>query len=214
MSLHDLPNELLLSVADNLRCASGINAFARTNCRLYCLLNGYLYQYCIQTSDHSALPWAAYHGLTNVVLKFLDLGANVQATLDDDKRGTALYLASKNGHLLIVEVLIQSGADVNARTSTGVIPLHGAVARGHEHITRVLLESGADFMKPLPTRDRPTILHVASYLSGFTDIVQLLLDKGMGIQVKDGSLQTPLHYAVNFDEKNEIWHGNITTVKF
>jgi hypothetical protein len=41
-----------------------------------------------------------------LVLKFLDLGANVQATLDNDKRATALYLAPKNGHLVIVEVLI------------------------------------------------------------------------------------------------------------
>ncbi|KAH8757099.1 putative ankyrin repeat-containing protein, partial [Hyaloscypha finlandica] len=213
MSLLDLPNELLLSIAESLRCESGINAFARTNSQLYCLLNAYLYQYHIRTSDHSALPWAAHHGLTNTVLKFLDLGANVQATLDNNKRATALHLASKNGHLVIVEVLIQSGADVNAQTSKGVIPLHGAVVRGHEHITRVLLESGADFMKPLPTRNRPTILHVASHF-GFTDVVQLLLDRGMGIQVKDGNLQTPLHYAVKFDEKNEIWYGNITTVNF
>jgi hypothetical protein len=34
---------------------------------------------------------------------------------------------------------------------------------GHEHITRVLLECGAAFMKHLPTRNRPTILHVASH---------------------------------------------------
>jgi ankyrin repeat protein len=162
MSLLDLPNELLLSIAESLRCESGINAFARTNSQLYCLLNTFLYQYHIRTSDHSALPWAAHHGLTNTVLKFLDLGANVQATLDKDKSATALHLASKSGYLVIVEILIQSGADINARTSKGVIPLHGAVVRGHEHITRVLLESGADFMKPLPARNRPTILHVAS----------------------------------------------------
>ena len=41
-----------------------------------------------------------------LVLKFLDLGANVQATLDNDKRATALYLALKKRHLVIVEVLI------------------------------------------------------------------------------------------------------------
>jgi hypothetical protein len=56
----------------------------RTNRRLYCLLDAYLYQYYIETSNHSALPWAAYHGLTNTVLKFLELGANVQATLGND----------------------------------------------------------------------------------------------------------------------------------
>jgi ankyrin repeat protein len=36
----------------------------------------------------------------------------------------------------------------------------------------------------------------------------------MGIQVKDRNLQTPLHYAVKFDEKNNFWHGNLTTVNF
>jgi ankyrin repeat protein len=86
-----------------------------------------------------------------------------------------------------VEALIQSGAHVNAQAYKGIIPLHGAVAGGHEHITRVLLENGADFMKLLPTRTQPTIIHVASHL-GFHDIVQLVLDKGIGIQVKDRNL--------------------------
>jgi ankyrin repeat protein len=215
MSLLGLPNELLLSVASNLRCGSAINAFACTNFRLYCLLDEYLYQYYVQTSNHSALPWASSHGLTNTVLKFLHLGVNLQATLENKRAtgATALHLAARHGHLVIVEALIQSGADVNAQTYKGAIPLHGAVVGGHEHITRILIEKGADFMKPLPTPNRPTILHVASYF-GFLDIVQLLLEKGMGIQVKDGDLQTPLHYAVKFDEKNEVWHDNITTVDF
>ena len=117
MSLLDLPNELLLSIAGSLRCGSGINAFVRMNCRLCCLLDAYLYQYYIQTSNHSALPWAAYHGLTSTVLNFLELGANVQATLDNDKQATSLHLASQNGHLLIVEALIQSGAEIDAQTS-------------------------------------------------------------------------------------------------
>jgi ankyrin repeat protein len=211
MSLLDLPNELLLSIADAFGCASGINALVCTNRRLYFLLNTYLYESYVRTSNHSALPWAAHHGLINTVLKFLDLGANLQATLDSSKRATALHLASRQGHLLIVEALIQSGAHVNAQAYKGITPLHGAVVGGHEHVVRVLLENGADFMKTLSTQSRPTILHVASRF-GFYDIVQLLLDKGMGIQVKDGNLQTPLHYAVKFDEKTETWHGNITTV--
>jgi ankyrin repeat protein len=132
------------------------------------------------TSNHSALPWAAYRGLTNTVLKVLELGANVQATLDDGKNETSLHLASQAGHLLIVEVLIQSGAKINAQTSQGVIPLHRAVRGGHGHITRVWLESGADFMKTLRKRTQPAVLHLASCY-GFTDIVQLLLEKGMGI---------------------------------
>lgn len=117
MSLLDRPNELLLSIAGNLRCESGINALVCTNHRLYCVLGAYIYQYYIQTSNHSALPWDAYNGLTNSFLKFIELGANVQATLHDGKRVTSLHLASQNGHLLIVEALIQCGAEVNAQTT-------------------------------------------------------------------------------------------------
>lgn len=185
-------HELILSIADKLRCKSGTSAFARTNSQLYCLLNAYLYQYHIRTNDHSALLCSWVPRLRR---------ANVQATLDNDKRVTALHLASKNRHLLIVEVLIQSSADINARTSKGVILLHKAVAGGHEHITSVLLERSADYP------------HVASHF-GFIDIIQLLLNKGIGIQVKDGNLQTPLHCAMKFDKKNEIWYRNITTVNF
>jgi ankyrin repeat protein len=110
------------------------------------------------------------------------LRSKLQATLDENKRTTALHLASRHGRLLIVEALIRSGAHVNAQAYGGIIPLHGAVAGGHGHITRVLPESGADFMKPLPTQTRPIILYVASRF-GFHDIVQLFFDKGMGIQV-------------------------------
>ena len=46
----------------------------------------------------------------------------------------------------------------------------------------------------------------------FTDIVELPHDKRMGIEVKDSNLQTPLHYAAKFDERNGIWYGNITTM--
>lgn len=112
-----------------------------------------------------------------------------------------------------MEALIQCGAKVNAQTSRGITPLYRAVQSGHEHITRILLENRADFMKPLLTQSRPTMLHIASY-SGHTDLVQLLLDNRIGIQVKDGNLQIRLHYAVKFDEKNNIWHGNLTSLNF
>ena len=96
------------------------------------------------------------------------MGANLQAT--NDKGATALHLASQNGHLLIVETLIQSGTEIDAQTLQGATPLHRAVRAGHEHITQVLLENGADIMRSLPTGALPNILHVASYF-GFIDIV-------------------------------------------
>jgi ankyrin repeat protein len=73
--------------------------------------------------------------------------------LDNNKSVIALYLASKSGYLVIVEILIQSSTNINTRISKGVIPLYRAVIRGYEHIIHVLLESGVDFMKPLLIRN-------------------------------------------------------------
>jgi ankyrin repeat protein len=77
------------------------------------------------------------------------LGVNIQVILDNNKHVTTLYLASKNRYLVIVEVLIQSGIDINTQISKGIIPLYRAVIYRYEYITRVLLESSVDFIKPL-----------------------------------------------------------------
>jgi ankyrin repeat protein len=161
MTLLDLANELLLSIAGNLTRESDINALAQTNRRLYSLLNLVLYRYAVQRHNHSALHWAAFHGFSSIVCMLLAEGASVRATTIRSKR-TALHLASAAGHLPIVEALIQMGANVNAQSSTGTTPLHGAVSGGFEGVTQALLENGADYMKTLPGGNRPTVLHIAS----------------------------------------------------
>jgi ankyrin repeat protein len=99
--------------------------------------------------------------------------------------------------------LIRSGADVNAQTSTATTPLYQVILHGFECVTRVLIEYGADFMKTPRDRNRSTVLYIASFV-GFTAIVQLLLEKGMGIEVKDGDLQTSLHYAVKVNMAEKV----------
>ena len=80
ISLLDLPNELLLSVADNLDRESDISAFSRLNRRLYLLLNLYLYQHNIKQTNSSGLIWAAEHGRETIVQRFLSEGADIQST--------------------------------------------------------------------------------------------------------------------------------------
>jgi len=213
MSLVSLVNELLLSIADHLTGARDINALARTNRQLYSSLNLFLYRYAVQQSNHSALHWAAYHGRSNTLLMLLNVGADVRAPVGNNKGLTALHVASAKGQLIILEILIQSGADVNAQTSAGITPLYKDVSNGFECITRLLIENGADFMTTRYGPNKSTLLHIASFF-GFTTIVQLLLEKGMAIEVKDADLQTPLHYAVKGEGVKNVGHGNLRTVKF
>jgi ankyrin repeat protein len=210
--LLDLPNELLLSIADHLKRDRDINAFARVNRRLYVLLDTYLYQHNIQQRNSSALLWAAKHGRQSIVRRLLREGADVQATRADSQKPTALHLASRKKHLRIVEILIRSGANIDAQTCNGFTPLHMAVMKESEPVARLLLENGADFRKEYPDCDRRcTALHMAS-LFGATAIVQLLLEKGADISAQDIDLQTPLHYAVKV--KGRKWRGNVGTVRY
>lgn len=55
MLLLDLPNEILLLIAENLQLEGDINAFARTNDRLYGILNPYLYRHNVERKDSTAL---------------------------------------------------------------------------------------------------------------------------------------------------------------
>ena len=55
MLLLNLPNEILLLIAENLQVEGDINAFARTNNRLYSILNPYLYRYNVKRKDSIAL---------------------------------------------------------------------------------------------------------------------------------------------------------------
>ena len=57
---------------------------------------------------------------------------------------TALHTAVDNIRFRIAQLLLEKGANVNAKDKTGNTPLHYAVTRGHTPIARLLIENGAD----------------------------------------------------------------------
>jgi len=55
----------------------------------------------------------------------------------------ALYFAAIGGDLAIAKLLLEGGADVNAKAESAA-PIHGAVMGGSAAMVRLLLEQGAD----------------------------------------------------------------------
>src|SRR6202012_3679777 len=58
---------------------------------------------------------------------------------------TPLKEASHYGHLDIVQLLIDSGANVNSHDKQGWTTLHAAVSEGYANVEDLLLARGADF---------------------------------------------------------------------
>jgi len=55
-----------------------------------------------------------------------------------------LYGVAGSGDVTEVQKLLNSGADVNAKTRNGETALHSAVIQGHREVLELLLANGAD----------------------------------------------------------------------
>ena len=90
---------------------------------------------------HNELIRAAAEGQDRRVQKLLNEGASVEHR--DRENCTALYRSVLSGRLKVVELLINSGADVNARPDGWNYPLEIAKDRGYTATAALLKECGA-----------------------------------------------------------------------
>jgi ankyrin repeat protein len=108
---------------------------------------------------------------------------------------TPLHLAAFFGHPLVVEALLQHGANVNARTrnATNNAPLHAATAGRNLDAVRALVEHGAD----VNARQEGgwTALHSAS-LNGDVEMARLLISHGADIHARASNNQNALDLAL------------------
>jgi ankyrin repeat protein len=99
------------------------------------------------------------------------VAARVAGDLQTSYRQTALYLMAACGHEAVVQLLLEKGADVDAKDNDGGTALHKTAGSGHEAVVRLLLEKGADV--DAKSNDGWTALHWAAE-SGHEAVVQLL----------------------------------------
>jgi len=95
-------------------------------------------------SPAALLRTAAYYGDLTTIRKLIDEGVDLNVW---DKWGrTALSLAAGQGHLVVVELLLQKGAWVNPHEDydTYETPLYAAAENGHLEVARFLVSQGAN----------------------------------------------------------------------
>lgn len=92
----------------------------------------------------------------------------------------------------VAMLLLEKGADIEARDSDNRTSLLWASSSGHETLVQLLLDNGADI--EASDQDNRTPLLLAA-LSMHKDVAWLLLNKGADIEAKDHDNWTPLSWA-------------------
>lgn len=89
--------------------------------------------------DESPLMLAALHGYTELCAKLIERDADV------NKPGWApLHYAATNGHIQIMQMLLDNHAYIDAASPNGSTPLMMAAMYGNASAVKMLLEAGAD----------------------------------------------------------------------
>lgn len=107
---------------------------------------------------------------------------------------SALYIAAKEGHEEVVNLLLEAGAEVNQLVPNGRSVLHVAAMEGRNEVIKLLLQAGAeaDF---LSRESRYTALHFAT-MKGHNEVVKSLLQAGADANLLSKQSVSPLHFAV------------------
>ncbi|PYI04797.1 ankyrin [Aspergillus sclerotiicarbonarius CBS 121057] len=138
MLLLHLPPEMIKTVAEYLTRKQDLNALAQTSQDLYQIVNPLLYIEALRTHGIAITFWAAFNGRMSTIQRFLAHGAT---NLDHSVHGgcTLLHIACSNNQLLLVQILVESGADIAATDPYGETPFEKAAESGCLAIVKYLL---------------------------------------------------------------------------
>ena len=133
--------------------------------------------------------------------KVFSIKENAKLTKTDSdiikqKGNIGLFLAAKNGDKNICKLLLQHGANINARDQEGRTALALAVIEGKVEVVKFLIEQGAD-VNTVNVRGNTPLLHSTSATSA--EITKLLLESGRLTTIdhlsNHANVGNALHYA-------------------
>ncbi|XP_043910993.1 ankyrin repeat and SOCS box protein 3 [Protopterus annectens] len=143
--------------------------------------------------EETALFVAVEKGHTDVAKLLLRHGANINGP--HSKCGwNTLHQAAFQGNVLVLQLLLEKGADHESKDDFGITPLFIAAQYGKVESLRILIANGADVN--CQASDRATPLLIAAQ-EGHSECVDLLLSNGAdaNLYCNDQGWQLPIHAA-------------------
>lgn len=203
--LLQIPNEIIILIANELPLSER-TALLRTNKHLRSLCTADFYRQAIREDGGTqGLRYAAIHGSADIASIFIhhyNVSPDLRFCDGPLVQLTCLHGAASRGHIKLIELLADAGADIQARNESGRSPLHYAARGGFLAAAKILVARKADIMARDGTEGTP--LHAAAE-KGHHLVCKFLLAQGAEVdamckdpqnEVDDG--YTPLHAAADF----------------
>lgn len=92
---------------------------------------------------HSSIRWNREKDVRRL-LNTPNVGPYIAGMPDSNNGNTALHVAAQNGHLKLVEQILEMNISPNVQNKMGNTPMHMSVTYNHDQITRLLIVAGAD----------------------------------------------------------------------
>ncbi|XP_077999520.1 ankyrin repeat domain-containing protein 17-like isoform X2 [Glandiceps talaboti] len=145
----------------------------------------------VNENGHTPLMEASSAGHVIVSKLLIERGAQINAHSGEFKE-SALTLACYKGHLEMVKLLLEAGADHEHKTDEMHTALMEAAMDGHVEVAKLLLDHGAQVNMPADSFESPLTLAACG---GHVELAALLIGQGANIEEVNDEGYTPLMEA-------------------
>lgn len=137
------------------------------------------------------LQWACETNAIDIVKQSIDNGIDVNVKFDSINKHSLLTLCALHGYDELIKFLLEKGADINYVNDIGRFPLLYTYMYNKISCAKILIDAGADINIKFETR---SLLYYAVANSS-TELIELLMSKGVGLNTESSPDFTPLTQA-------------------